>query len=70
MGTDARKDEFVWNKNDVEISQCARCVFYVSNATCAAYPNGIPDVILTNQHDHKKAYPNDNGIRFKRIESK
>jgi len=31
---------------------------------CKAFPNGIPDAILTNQHDHRKPFDGDNGIRF------
>jgi hypothetical protein len=32
--------------------------------TCEAFPGGIPEEILHNQHDHNEPYPNDNGIRF------
>lgn len=33
--------------------------------TCVAFPDKIPEaIIFTCQHDHRKPYPGDNGIRF------
>ena len=31
---------------------------------CTAYPKGIPEAIVTGEHDHTKPYEGDNGIRF------
>ncbi len=32
--------------------------------TCDAFPDGIPDAILTSEADHRKAYKGDQGLRF------
>lgn len=49
---------------DLTISQCAACAHWLGNKRCDAFPEGIPDIILDNEHDHKTPYPGDDGIRF------
>jgi hypothetical protein len=34
--------------------QCATCVHYVDDNKCLAFPDGIPDVILTGEIDHDR----------------
>jgi hypothetical protein len=48
--------------------QCFRCRHFHKGRsyTCDAYPagNGIPESILTNEHDHREPFAGDGGIRF------
>ena len=35
---------------------------------CKAFPKGIPEKIITGEHDHTNPFPGDNEIRFEPIE--
>ena len=51
--------------------QCATCKHFrasTDGATCDAFPDGIPRVILLDEHDHTEPYPGDNGIRYEPID--
>lgn len=36
--------------------------------TCRAFPDGIPELILTGRVDHSQPYPGDNGILYDPID--
>jgi hypothetical protein len=49
---------------------CLLCKHFHQGApalTCAAYPDGIPEAILTNQVDHRQPVEGDHGIRFEAV---
>jgi hypothetical protein len=58
-------DYYRFPPGGVIISQCAMCVHKDEDtATCEAFPDGIPDKILTNKVLHDKPIKGDNGIQF------
>jgi hypothetical protein len=51
------------------MGMCYFCVHLGENndddkMTCAAYPDGIPDLIIDAKRDHRTRLPGDNGITF------
>jgi hypothetical protein len=51
--------------------QCRHCIHFVEeDRTCAAFPKGVPEVILYGKRDHTKPYRGDGGIRFEPIKRK
>jgi hypothetical protein len=56
----------IWEPGDLIMSQCVFCAHkHASAGTCDAYPEGIPDVMLLNQHDHRLPFEGDRGIQFR-----
>ena len=49
-------------------SQCMECKHYTGAHLCAAYPDGIPVVIMTGEVAHDKPYKNDGGIQFEKAD--
>ena len=51
-------------------SQCYECKHKTpigSIAACKAFPNGIPEEILKSEHDHRKPFKGDKGVRFEHM---
>lgn len=53
------------------LASCADCKHkHMGKATCEAFPNGIPQVILSGDNTHRKPFPGDNGIHFEPLPKK
>lgn len=58
-------ERLLWRDGDFRISQCAFCAHKSpEDATCAAFPSGIPVAIIRNQVDHRRGHYGDGRIRF------
>lgn len=54
--------------------QCQNCINFAQSdtsgiPTCVAFPEGIPEVILTGDFDHSKPFEGDNGFRYQPIDA-
>lgn len=60
-----------WNESNPHLvlitPQCHACKHYAPGTVeCLAFPEGIPDPLLTNSVDHRAPYPGDHGIQFEK----
>jgi hypothetical protein len=54
-----------FNGGELGISQCLWCRHRSVDARrCRAFPDGIPEAIASNRHDHRRSFHGDRGIRF------
>jgi hypothetical protein len=65
---DMKHSRFVTEPNDMRITQCVGCAHYYGSLKCLAFPAGIPEPILDMEHDHRKPYVNDHGVRFRPLD--
>jgi hypothetical protein len=45
-------------------TRCWRCTRYRGQLDCDAFPNGIPEAILSGEHDHAEPYQGDQGLTY------
>jgi len=60
-------NRFGWGEKDLLQPSCNLCLRYqptLKGFKCEAFPNGIPDVIISGKNLHLKPYPGDNGKQF------
>jgi len=48
-----------------KFQQCFFCEYYEEDDTCDAFPEGIPEEILSGDVQHDVEIEGDNGIQFK-----
>jgi type III secretion system (T3SS) SseB-like protein len=61
-------ERLTWRDGDLRMSQCAVCRHKARDATCAAFPAGIPTAALLNEISHADAIDGDQGLRLEPIE--
>ena len=52
-----RAEDLIW-------ASCVSCERKSRGSVCDAYPDGIPEVILNGQVDHKTPHPGDGGLTY------
>lgn len=50
--------------------QCVLCRHYQCALACEAFPDGIPEEIITGEFDHTQPHAGDHGIRFEPVEAR
>ena len=54
-----------YTDGELGISQCVWCRHRSADGRrCNAFPEGIPEAIATNRHDHRNPFDRDHGVRF------
>lgn len=56
---------FAPKQKDFDIVLCVSCVHkYDTGAFCKAFPEGIPEIILSGKFKHTKPFKGDRGLRY------
>lgn len=69
MAEDRNLDRFVAGDGVVFVTPpCATCKHRSKKAPgyCLAFPDGIPEEILTGKNDHTKPFKGDHGIQYEK----
>lgn len=54
-----------FSDGEIGLSQCVWCRHRADGGDrCRAFPDGIPEAILENRHDHCHPYDGDRGVRY------
>jgi hypothetical protein len=54
-----------FSNGEIGLSQCVWCRHRADDGDrCRAFPDGIPEAILKNRHDHCHPYDGDRGVRY------
>ena len=61
------KDKFCADELTITVPQCDTCKHYDGNLSCAAYPKGIPCMILTNELMHDASVMGDHGLQYEKM---
>lgn len=65
---DKWKDDAFLFSTEFDDGICVNCVhLHVNGMTCDAFPKGIPSEVRSGEHDHRKSYSGDHGIRFEPV---
>jgi hypothetical protein len=59
---------FLKDVDYISLSLCEFCKHRLTETTCVAFPQGIPDEVLSQDVTHTLPYPGDNGIRYEQAD--
>ncbi len=65
--TPTDKDKFCSDELTITSPLCFSCKHYNDDLTCAAFPEGVPSVILTGEVDHDTPIVGDHGHQYEKI---
>lgn len=57
-------DQRWWDDPKPKMCACGNCAHYDGFLKCKAFPERIPNDLLTVEISHDKPYPNDGGYRY------